>query len=94
MIFGFIVILVLMIPLAAVILDSELGRALARRLDHRKGIGSEEEEMDKRLASLEAEVERLGRELSRLEEGNDFLHRLLEGKTSSGRELPAGEESD
>jgi cell division protein FtsB len=64
-------VLVLMIPLLAVILDSQLGRALARRVEE-SGPGSE------RLSALEAEVERLGRELERLREQTEFVDRLLE----------------
>jgi hypothetical protein len=75
-------ILVLMIPLAAVVLDSQLGRALARRV--------EGESADlKRLAALEAEVERLGRELDRLQEHAEFVDRLLEERSQP--RLPPGE---
>ena len=64
-------ILVLLIPLIAVILDSRLGRALARRIE---GGGRD----DARVAALEAEVEQLGAELTRLREQTEFVSRLLE----------------
>jgi cell division protein FtsB len=94
MVWAIVVIIVLLIPLTAVVLDSELGQVLARRLERRGGGSAGEEELRARIASLETEMERLSRELHRLEEGNDFLHRLLEGKAPSGRTLSAGDESD
>lgn len=76
-------ILVLLIPLAAVILDSRLGRALASRVE---GGGPD----NARLAALETEVERLSKELQRLQEQTEFVTRLLEERTEgpAGRSLP------
>lgn len=71
-----IVVLVLMIPLLAIVLDSQLGRALAQRLE-RNQITSGDEVMAERVAFLEGEVERLNHEVERLHEESDFLHRLL-----------------
>ncbi len=67
-------ILVLLIPLTAVILDSRLGRALARRIE-----GGVEDET--RIAALESEVDRLGRQLEQLQEQTEFVARLLEERT-------------
>ena len=64
-------VLVLLIPLVAVVLDSQLGRALARRIEGSGGEGA-------RLAALESEVERLARDLERLQEQTEFVERLLE----------------
>lgn len=75
-------VLVLLIPLFAVILDSQLGRALARRIEEGGSPGD-------RLAALESEVERLGRELELLREQTEFVDRLLEEKRREG--LPGGE---
>lgn len=75
-------VLVLLIPLLAVILDSHLGRALARRIED-GGPGSD------RLAALEAEVERLTRELERLREQTEFVDRLLEERRTD--RLPGGD---
>lgn len=77
----------LMIPLTAVILDSQVGRALAARLEKDRDLG--DVAGSRRLAALEAEVERLAREMQRLDEESAFLHRLLEGK--SPPELPPGD---
>ena len=77
----------LMIPLVAVILDSQVGRALAARLEGGHG---PESLSDRRLAALEGEVDRLSRELQRLDEESAFLHQLLEEKRTPGT-LPPGE---
>ena len=86
-----ILILALMIPLIAVVLDSHLGRALADYVARRGG-----EPLDaganKRLSALESEVERLNAEILRLEEETTFLHKLLESKPRNQRELPPGSE--
>lgn len=80
----------LMIPLVAVILDSQVGRALAGRLEGSRG---PESQSDRRLATLEGEVDRLSRELQRLDEESAFLHQLLEEKRAPGA-LPPGESND
>lgn len=80
----------LMIPLVAVILDSQVGRAIAARLERGRG---PESLSDRRLATLEGEVDRLSRELQRLDEESAFLHKLLEEKRAPGA-LPPGESHD
>jgi hypothetical protein len=80
----------LMIPLVAVILDSQVGRAIAARLEGGRGV---ETLSDRRLAALEGEVDRLGREVQRLDEESAFLHQLLEEKRAPGA-LPPGESTD
>ena len=78
----------LLIPLTAVILDSQVGRALAARLEGNRELGGA---MAGRLAALEGEVERLNREVQRLEEESTFLHRLLEERSTPEGLLPPGE---
>ncbi len=89
-----VVILALMIPLIAVVLDSHLGRALADYVTRHGGGGAlPEEGVTKRLHALESEVERLNTEVLRLEEETVFLHRLLESKPVQNPELPPGKSS-
>jgi hypothetical protein len=76
-------VLVLLIPLFAVILDSQLGRALARRIEEGEGASGD------RVTALESEVERLSRELDLLREQTEFIDRLLDEKKRG--ELPRGE---
>jgi hypothetical protein len=87
--FLIVLLVALMIPLVAVILDSQLGRALAARLEGR----SADTLSERRIASLENEVDRLSRELQRLDEESEFLHRLLEEKRAP-EALPPGERTD
>jgi hypothetical protein len=81
--------LALMIPIIAIVLDSQLGRAIAGRFEkgpHQIG----DDSTMRRVAQLEAEVERLNGQLQRIEEETTFLHRLLESKPAP-KELPPGE---
>jgi hypothetical protein len=79
---------VLLIPILAIVLDSQLGRALAARLEKRS-LGEPSDLMAERLGFLEGEVERLGGELLRLEEESQFLHKLLVERTGGEEEHPA-----
>ncbi len=83
----------LLIPLTAVILDSQVGRALAARLERDRELGSGDV-TGRRLTVLEAEVERLNAELQRLDDESAFLHRLLEDKSAPEGSLPPGERTD
>lgn len=76
----FILILALLIPLAAVVLDSQLGRALAALIE-RRGRGGDGQ-TERRVALLEGEVERLSLEVRRLEEQTEFMQRLLTDRAS------------
>lgn len=89
MLFLIVLLVALMIPLVAVVLDSQVGRAIAARLEG----GRADAPAERRLATLEGEVERLGRELQRLDEESAFLHRLLEEKRAPDA-LPPGERHD
>ncbi len=80
----------LMVPLTAVILDSQVGRAIAGRLERGEGrelVGGS------RITALETEIERLTKEVSRLNEETAFLHELLENRTPQA-ELPPGDRPD
>ena len=71
-----IVILVLLIPILAIVLDSDIGKAIARRLERGNRARGDGLSHD-RLVYLESELERLGQEVGRLDEESQFLHRLL-----------------
>lgn len=80
--------LALLIPLTAVILDSQVGRAIAARLEgNRDTTGT----LSGRVAALEGEVDRLNEVVSRLEEEAAFLQRLLEERPAPEGMLPPGE---
>ena len=82
--------IVLMIPILAIVLDSDLGKALARRLERGASKGGGEHVHD-RLVYLESELERLGKDVERLEEEGQFLQKLLAERSGSGALPPGGE---
>ncbi len=85
----FIVALALLIPILAIVLDSDFGKAIARRLD-RKNLKQGEGAVQDRLARLEGELERLGGEVVRLDEESQFFQRLLTERAEA-RELGAAD---
>ena len=82
-------VLVLMIPILAIVLDSQVGRALAARLEGR-ALGEPSDLAADRIAYLEGEVDRLGAEMSRLDEESQFLHKLL-AELPEPEALPPGD---
>lgn len=67
----------LMIPILGILIDSPLGRALARRLEGSPVVPPGVGELAKKVELLEAEVDDLSRSVRSLEEENKFLQRLL-----------------
>jgi hypothetical protein len=87
-----ILVLVVLIPLLAIVLDSQVGRALASRLE-RRGLDAPSDLTAERIAYLEGEVERLTSEVLRLDEESQFVHRLLtERREAEGAALPPGDD--
>ncbi|UCC48398.1 MAG: hypothetical protein JSV41_13200 [Gemmatimonadota bacterium] len=84
---GVVVLLLMMIPLTAIVLDSEVGRALARRL----GSGDSDAEGEARLKRLEEEVRYLSESVQSLQDETTFVRQLLE-KPKPQESLPPGEE--
>lgn len=89
---GFLIALVaLAIPILAIVLDSP---ALHRFLDARRAAdGDAVNDLSRRIALLEDEVDEIGRGLQGLKEDTQFLQRLLESadERSAHRELPPPE---
>jgi hypothetical protein len=86
-----ILVLVVLIPLLAIVLDSQVGRALASRLE-RRGLDAPGDLTAERIAYLENEVERLTSEVLRLDEEGQFVQKLLtERVQESEGELPPGD---
>jgi cell division protein FtsB len=84
-------VLVLLIPILAIVLDSQVGRALASRLE-RKGLGQPDDLLQERLMYLEGEVERLSKEVGRLDDESQFLQQLLEKRPGGAAALPPGDD--
>lgn len=87
-IWAFVILVMLMIPLLAIVIDSEFGRAFARRISGDATAG--DEELAQRLEQLEAEVRYLNESLEALREESAFLRSLMEGESES-RSLPPGD---
>jgi hypothetical protein len=86
-----ILLLVLLIPILAIVLDSQVGRALASRLE-RRGLDRADDPLLERLGYLEGEVDRLSEEVGRLSEESRFLHQLLENRPGGKGALPPGDQ--
>ena len=85
-------VLVLLIPILSIVLDSQVGRALANRLE-RRGLGGSDDLLVDRMAYLEGEVERLTGEVDRLSEESEFFQKLLADRPET-EALPPGESDD
>ena len=76
-----VLVLGLLIPILAIVLDSPVGRALADRLSWE----GEDEGLGNRMESLEAEVRYLSESLESLREETEFLRSLVEGEDGGDR---------
>jgi peptidoglycan hydrolase CwlO-like protein len=76
-----ILIVALLIPIIGIVVDSPIGRALARRLEGPQATPPELNELAKKVDLLEAEVDDLTRSVQSLQDENAFLQRLLEDPT-------------
>ena len=75
---AFLVFIALLIPIVAIIVDSPIGRALARRLEGPPELPANLSELVKKVELLEAEGEDLARSVQTVQDENAFLQRLLE----------------
>ncbi|MDH4131704.1 MAG: hypothetical protein OEW17_03570 [Gemmatimonadota bacterium] len=75
---GLILLVALMIPIIGIVIDSPIGRAIARRLEGPEGLPASATDITRRLEAMESEVEELQRSVQLLQEENQFLQRLLE----------------
>jgi uncharacterized SAM-binding protein YcdF (DUF218 family) len=73
-----ILLVALLIPIIGIVVDSPIGRALARRLEGPQQTPAALSELAKKVELLEAEVDDLMRSVQSLQEENTFLQRLLE----------------
>lgn len=88
MIWALVIILVLLIPLTAIVLDSQVGQALASRLGGpREGT---DRRLEERLEALETEVRLLAGSVESLREETEFVRSLIEGPESSPPLGPGG----
>jgi hypothetical protein len=67
----------LLIPILGIVVDSPIGRALARRLEGPGTTPPDVAALAKRVELLEAEVDDLNRSMQTLQDETAFLQRLL-----------------
>jgi hypothetical protein len=82
MIWGAVVLIALLIPLTAIVLDSPVIRAWVER--RHGGVGGavpEVEALSHRVADLETDLDTVTRQLAQLQDEHQFLQRLLEDPT-------------
>jgi len=75
----------LMIPITAILLDSPLGRSIARRLESQgdgggagSGGGAGVRQLEQRVETLESDLADLNRSIAGMREELQFVQRLLE----------------
>jgi hypothetical protein len=77
-----ILLLALLIPIMGIVVDSPIGRALARRLEGPQDVPPGLDDLAKKVDLLEAEVDDLNRSVQALQDENAFLQRLLADPSS------------
>ena len=93
MLWMILVVAILFVPIMAILIDSPIGRALARRLE-----GPSEAappplvDLAKKVELLESEIDDLHRSVEALQEENQFMQKLLQESPRRG-ELPKGSAS-
>jgi hypothetical protein len=92
MIWGAVVLIALLIPLTAIVLDSPVIRAWAER-HHGSAVGAGPE-LSNRIANLETDLDAVTRQLAQLQDEHQFLQRLLEDPTKRQAAAKGHSESD
>lgn len=78
-ILAIILIVALLIPVAAILVDSPLGKSVARRMEGgADGAGPELRDVQRKVELLESEIEELNRSVSGMRDEIQFVQRLLE----------------
>lgn len=80
-IIALILLVALLIPILGIVVDSPIGRALARRLEGPQANPPALTDLAKKVELLEAEVDDLMRSVQTLQDENAFLQRLREDPT-------------
>ncbi|PYP06817.1 MAG: hypothetical protein DMD57_00705 [Gemmatimonadetes bacterium] len=82
-VFVVVLLVALMIPITAILLESPLGRSVARRLEGQgdgggSGSGAGMRQLEQRVDALETDLEDLSRSIAGMREELQFVQRLLE----------------
>ena len=92
MIWAFVIVLVLLIPILAIVIDSQVGQALANRISRSVPEGAEH--LEGRIESLEADIRYLSESFESLSEETRFVRSLLEGSVSESDSIGLLEPDD
>ena len=86
-VFAFVLVLIIMIPVLAIVIDSPVGQALARRIS-----SGEQGDRDagSRIEVMEADIRYLTETVESLREESEFLRSLIEGRSEDAPRLEAG----
>jgi uncharacterized protein YlxW (UPF0749 family) len=85
-----ILIVALLIPVAAILVDSPLGKSVARRMEGRAEVTPPElRDVQRKVELLENEVEELNRSISGMRDELQFVQRLLEDPRRKSPSPPA-----
>ena len=80
---GIIMLVALMIPIFGILVDSPIGRAIARRLEGpEQVIPGNVADLARKVELLESEMDDLTRAVEALKEENQFFQKLLEDQSS------------
>lgn len=75
---GVLLLVALMIPIMGLVIDSPIGRAIARRVEGPQEVPANLADLARKVEALESEVEDLRSTVQTLQEENQFFQRLLE----------------
>lgn len=89
-IIAIVLLVALLIPIMAILFDSPIGRALARRLEGPERLPAGLDELSRKVELLENEVEDLTRIVQTLQDDNAFFQRLLEDSSQRPTLPPPG----
>jgi hypothetical protein len=73
-----VLVIALMIPVTAILLDSPLGRSMARRWEGQGDGAGNVRELERRVEALETDIADLTRSVTGMREEIQFVQRLLE----------------
>jgi predicted RNase H-like nuclease (RuvC/YqgF family) len=89
MFLGVILLIALLIPIMGMIIDSPIGKALARRLEGPEVAPPNLVELAREVELLRGDMDDLQRTVQSLQEENQFLQRLLEEKPANSALPPS-----
>lgn len=88
MFLGILLLVALLIPIVGIVIDSPIGKAIARRMEGPEQVPTGLADLTRKVEALETDVDDLQRSVQLLQEENQFLQRLLEENPRSSLPPP------